>query len=189
MKDDSEVKIDFKEVDVSQGTTTRLEDVYGSIPTVSSAPTIVPKKIGEQFRVYSNGTTYRLYWYDFTNNAWRYTELATVISDHSALSNLTYATAGHTGFQKSVYTGYVNSDGSTGTPFPSGWSCSHTGSTGTYTITHNLGTSNYVALVCVVGNAYVGYVSTRGTNTLVVEIRSLVPSQVESDFMFTLIPT
>lgn len=45
-----------------------------------------------------------------------------------------------------VYGGYVNANGTSGTPFPSGWTSSvgTGGSVGRYTITHNLGTTNYV---------------------------------------------
>jgi hypothetical protein len=39
-----------------------------------------------------------------------------------------------------VYAGVVNSDGSTGTPFPSGWTVSKS-LTSVYVITHNLGTN------------------------------------------------
>lgn len=39
--------------------------------------------------------------------------------------------------------GLVISDGTKGTPFPTGWTSSRSG-TGTYVITHNLNTTNYI---------------------------------------------
>jgi hypothetical protein len=43
-----------------------------------------------------------------------------------------------------IYSGQVHSGGTAGSPFPSGWSVS--GSGGSYTVTHNLGTTNYVVV-------------------------------------------
>lgn len=40
--------------------------------TVSVVPTTVPKTIYDQVQIYTNSTTYRLYWYDAVNKAWRY---------------------------------------------------------------------------------------------------------------------
>lgn len=42
------------------------------IPTVDTAPTHTPRTFIDQFRIYSNGTTYRFYWYDGTAKAWRF---------------------------------------------------------------------------------------------------------------------
>lgn len=44
-----------------------------------------------------------------------------------------------------IYSGYVVSGGTAGTPFPSGWTVSNLG-TGAYQITHNLGTTNYIVV-------------------------------------------
>lgn len=49
-----------------------LQDIQGLIRTVSVAPTHAPRNLFEQFVIYTNGVTYRFYWYDTTNNAWRY---------------------------------------------------------------------------------------------------------------------
>jgi len=46
-----------------------------------------------------------------------------------------------------VYTGLVNSDGTPGSPFPPGWTSSLAG--GVYTVTHNLGTTNYTVTATV----------------------------------------
>lgn len=50
-----------------------------------------------------------------------------------------------------IYAGYVNADGSAGKPFPSGWTVVNS-STAAYTITHNLGTTNYSILVTALYN-------------------------------------
>jgi len=52
-----------------------LRNIRELIPTVSSAPTYTPSKFSEQFRIYTNGATLRLYIYDTTNAAWRYVAL------------------------------------------------------------------------------------------------------------------
>lgn len=45
------------------------------VRTVSAAPTDVPKKPSDQFRLYSSGGVYRLYVYDRSGAAWRYVTL------------------------------------------------------------------------------------------------------------------
>lgn len=47
-------------------------DVFGMFETVSAVPSGAPKDVYDQIKIYSNSTTYRLYWYDYSNNAWRY---------------------------------------------------------------------------------------------------------------------
>lgn len=56
--------------------------------------------------------------------------------------------------------GHVNFDGSAGSAFPSGWTCSNLGA-GSYRVTHNLGTTDYVALV----SLYNVYVSAIGQSS------------------------
>lgn len=53
----------------------KLENLFGLIRTVDTAPTHTPRNLFEQFIIYTNGATYRLYLYDTTNNAWRYVAL------------------------------------------------------------------------------------------------------------------
>jgi hypothetical protein len=48
------------------------EDLFGFFKTVSTAPTEVPNSFFNQVQIYTNGSTYRLYWYDYTNGAWHY---------------------------------------------------------------------------------------------------------------------
>lgn len=47
-------------------------DIEGLFETVSTVPTGAPRDIFGQIKIYTNGATYRLYWYDNTNGAWRY---------------------------------------------------------------------------------------------------------------------
>lgn len=49
-----------------------LDQIFGVIPTVDTAPTHIPTKFSDQFRIYKSGSTYRFYWYDATNAEWRY---------------------------------------------------------------------------------------------------------------------
>lgn len=49
-----------------------LRDIEGFIRTVSAVPNWTPRNLTEQFAIYKNATTYRFYWYDTTNNEWRY---------------------------------------------------------------------------------------------------------------------
>ena len=52
-----------------------LTDVDGLIKTVSTAPTHTPKNQQEQVILYTSGATYRIYFYDNSNGAWRYVAL------------------------------------------------------------------------------------------------------------------
>ena len=52
-----------------------VDQISGLIKTVTSAPTHIPRKFNEQFVIYQNSTTYRLYIYDALNGAWRYVAL------------------------------------------------------------------------------------------------------------------
>lgn len=57
------------------GIDARLVDVTnlsGFIDTIDTVPTETPRNFYEQFKIYKNATTYRFYWYDFTNNEWRF---------------------------------------------------------------------------------------------------------------------
>lgn len=48
-----------------------LFSLFGKIEVVSVAPVGKPTDISGQLKIYTNGTTYRLYWYDTTAGAWR----------------------------------------------------------------------------------------------------------------------
>lgn len=47
-----------------------LYDIFGLFQTVSAVPTAVPKSIYDQIKIYINGSTKKLYVYDYTGNAW-----------------------------------------------------------------------------------------------------------------------
>lgn len=46
--------------------------VFGLFEVVSAVPTGTPKMLFDQIKIYTNGSTYRLYWYDWVNHNWRY---------------------------------------------------------------------------------------------------------------------
>lgn len=71
---EKDFKHEMKEVDTNLNKVERpsLSSLMGHFQTVSVAPTVVPGSFQNQIQIYSNGATYRLYWYDTTNNAWRY---------------------------------------------------------------------------------------------------------------------
>ena len=52
----------------------RVGDLFGMFQTVSVAPaaTEVPRTMIDQIKIYVNGATLRLYWYDTKANAWHY---------------------------------------------------------------------------------------------------------------------
>lgn len=52
-----------------------IQNIINFIQVVSAAPTATPRNFWEQVKLYINGSTYRLYIYDNTNNAWRYATL------------------------------------------------------------------------------------------------------------------
>lgn len=46
--------------------------IIGLFEVVSAVPTGVPTSPYDQIKIYTNSTTYRLYWYDQVNHAWRF---------------------------------------------------------------------------------------------------------------------
>jgi len=85
--------------------------------------------------------------------------------------------------------GYVNSGASAGTPFPSGWGVS-SGGTGLYTVSHGLGTTNYV-VTCTARASTVKNitVSARNPNDFQIRIANLADVLENNDFMFTMMLT
>lgn len=47
-------------------------DIIGLFETVSTAPTLIPVGPYDQIKVYVNGATLRLYWYDSVAHVWHY---------------------------------------------------------------------------------------------------------------------
>ncbi|MCK9371052.1 hypothetical protein M0R04_14165 [Candidatus Dojkabacteria bacterium] len=67
-KQPEEVKIE----DVKLETPVFLDKSIGVFETVTAAPTGTPTNMINQIKIYTNGSTYRLYWYDAKNNVWHY---------------------------------------------------------------------------------------------------------------------
>lgn len=69
------VEVSYTEPKMPTSQDQRLENIWGVIKTVSTAPTHVPRKFDEQIVLYVSGVTYRLYIYDTNANVWRYATL------------------------------------------------------------------------------------------------------------------
>lgn len=54
----------------------QLENLIGSFPYVSAAPTWTPKTFQQSLAIYKNGATLRLYIYDVNNATWRFSVLS-----------------------------------------------------------------------------------------------------------------
>ncbi len=52
-----------------------FREIDGFIETVDAIPAYTPRRINDQIKFYSSGTTYRLYIYDIKNQVWRYATL------------------------------------------------------------------------------------------------------------------
>ena len=70
MIDYPKIKEDLKPLEKMQ-----VFNLLGMIETVSSVPTAVPTTLFQQIKIYSSGGTNRLYIFDVTNQAWKYTSL------------------------------------------------------------------------------------------------------------------
>jgi len=150
----SEVKIEYDEFAPQKKEETNIGDSTGLIESVSSTPTGIPRRFSEQFKV-SAGI---IYFYDQGSETWYPIGVDT------------------------VYGGRVTSNAS-GTPFPTGWSLSH-GSTGFYTITHNLGHSNYVVAVTLLTNPGRANISSDSTTSFTVRTQNASGSDADFDFYF-----
>lgn len=135
-----------------------IDDQFGLIPTITAAPTFTPRKFSEQIRI----TDGQVHIYDTENQAWISLGVET------------------------THGGLVNSNGTAGTPFPTGWSVETTG-TGFYVVTHNLGHSNYA----VVAHAYSTSVravnlSSVGSTSFTVNTKTSAGADVDNAFYFIL---
>lgn len=82
------------------------------------------------------------------------------------------------------YAGRVDSAGAAGNPFPSGWTSTRN-SLGSYTVTHNLGTTAYSPVVSAVGStAVTARVPTISSNTVQVYTTDSAGSLADSAFSF-----
>lgn len=84
---------------------------------------------------------------------------------------------------KTYYMGTVTS-GAAGSPFPAGWSVTN-GSTGEYTITHNLGTTAYTVAALAHASNWCQLAS-KGSNSFLLIFWSSQASTVNNDFDFQL---
>ena len=55
-----------------QASNTDFDDIMGTFEVVSSVPTAKPMRASQQIKIYTNGTTYRLYWFDTVADVWHY---------------------------------------------------------------------------------------------------------------------
>lgn len=49
-----------------------FKSLFGLFETVSVVPTTIPKTTYDCIKIYTNGVTYRFYWYDSVANVWHY---------------------------------------------------------------------------------------------------------------------
>jgi len=51
---------------------TSIVNLVDMVQVVSAAPSTTPRRFEQQFKIYTNGSTYRFYWYDQKAAAWHY---------------------------------------------------------------------------------------------------------------------
>jgi len=113
-------------------------DLVGRFRVTTTIPDYVPKTVSQQCLIYVDDldtpTVQRLYIYISEGvNTWKYLDLGT-----TATTSIEGEVTG-----MKLYHGEVTSNGTAGTPFPTGWTASRT-SEGVYLVTHNLsGSSDY----------------------------------------------
>jgi hypothetical protein len=93
--------------------------------------------------------------------------------------------------QTRVYAGTVNVGGTGGTVFPFSWSVTHN-STGNYTITHNLGTLNYVVVatpanVAAASDTVIGNITTKATDHVQITWATTTGVPIDQYFEFILV--
>jgi hypothetical protein len=153
------VKPEYTEVIIPPVEGTHLVELDGLFETVPTTPSGKARRVFEQIRL--NEADGSVCFYDAKNNSW--------------------VCVG----ANSVYAGYVVSNAA-GTPFPAGWSVTNP-STGNYTVTHNLGHTDYV--VTATFRAVTGFIqiTSRGTANFVVNCKNASSVDANSDFFFTLV--
>lgn len=133
--DKPEIAAKYTDLTPEEKTEFNIKELNGFIEILTSAPTYKARRLWEQVKMRSNGT---LYVYDNKAGAWL---------------NI-----------RGGFPGTFDSAGNAGTPFPSGWSISKTG-TGSYLITHNLGNTNYAVVATPFGFYNVVQVASQGSNS------------------------
>lgn len=91
-------------------------------------------------------------------------------------------------FQAKFFIGAVQSDGTADTPFPTGWSCSNTG-TGVYLVTHNIGSATGYVVSATIDDVTQGSIITteRDSNSFDVEITDATGALSNEGFNFVVI--
>lgn len=148
-------EIKYQEFPTPQGQGTFIEEISGLFPKVAAAPTDAPRRMYQQI-VTLNGI---IYVYDTDSLAW------------VALGADT------------VYAGRVNSNGTAGTPFPTGWTAQTT-ATGFYVITHNFGHTNYTVALTAHSNGFMYLNATPGSTTFVVHFKNSSGTDADVNFEF-----
>lgn len=136
-----------------------IRELTGFIEVLTTAPTYKARRFWEQIKLLSNGS---LHIYDNEVGAWR--------------------------ILRAPFAGVFNADGSLGSPFPTGWSVNKTG-TGTYVITHNLGTTDYAVVATPFGFYNIVQVASQGSNSFelyAVDRASGASSNTAMNFILTL---
>lgn len=72
MEKKSPVQIKYDSQEFTPKETPIMENIFGLFKTVSVAPIGKPVKFAEQIVIYTNSTTYRLYWFDAKAGVWHY---------------------------------------------------------------------------------------------------------------------
>lgn len=92
--------------------------------------------------------------------------------------------------QPVIYHGYVNSDGTEGSTFPSGWSSART-ATGRYTVTHSIGTTDYSVVATPQSPATkTCTIESLSSSTFVFRVANVATAALEDNsFMFILCET
>lgn len=73
----NEKNLKFEPEEHSSGLNFRQEEIninniIGMFEVVDTAPTAKPTNLKNQIKIYRNGATKRLYWYDQVNDSWDY---------------------------------------------------------------------------------------------------------------------
>ena len=66
------IKTTYENQDTDPQVRTEMKDIFGMFRVVSDAPTGKPRKLIDQIVIYTNGATFRLYYYDFKAGVWHY---------------------------------------------------------------------------------------------------------------------
>jgi len=148
-----------------------LKDLTGHLKVITVAADLTarlagkPRDFPDQVLLDTTTGTTKLYVYNATAGTW------------NSLS-----------FGSSAYGGYVNANGTAGTPMPSGWTTAKTG-TGAYTITHNLNTTSYVVVATAAGASFhVGAIYAINANTFDISWVTMAASLQDAAFTFILLP-